>query len=455
MGKISTFPKGFLWGSATASYQVEGAVKEDGRGDSIWDQFSHTPGKVLNGDTGDVATDFYHHWREDIALMKDLGLQAYRFSIAWPRILPNGVGEVNEAGLAFYDRLVDALLAANITPVITLYHWDLPSALPGAWLNRATAQAFSAYTDVVTRRLGDRVKKWTTLNEPWCAAMLGYQFGVHAPGETDLAKALKAGHHLLLAHGLGVQVIRNNVPDAEVSLVVNPYPLTPASQSEADLYATRIYEGAFNRWFIDPAFGRGYPPEVVAAYQQMGVLEKDPAFILPGDMELIASPIDALGINYYSRTVIAAEPGHEMEPGRIDHVRLENVEKTDYNWEIYPQGIYEILDWLNKTYAPKAMFIAENGAAYHDSPSADGRVHDVRRVSYLRRHFVELARAIQDGLPVTGYFAWSLMDNFEWSVGYSQRFGIVYVDYATQKRTPKDSAYFYQQVIAANAVEEE
>jgi beta-glucosidase len=454
MGKISTFPKGFLWGSATASYQVEGAVKEDGRGESIWDHFSHTPGKVLNGDTGDVATDFYHRWREDIALMKDLGLQAYRFSIAWPRILPQGVGEVNEAGLAFYDRLVDALLAANITPVITLYHWDLPSALPGAWLNRATAQAFSGYTDAVTRRLGDRVKKWSTLNEPWCAAMLGYQFGVHAPGETDLAKALKAGHHLLLAHGLGVQVIRTNVPDAEVSMVVNPYPLTPATNSEADAYATRFYEGTFNRWFIDPAFGRGYPADIVAGYQQMGVLGKDPAYILPGDMELIASPIDAIGINYYSRAIIAAEPGHEMEPGQLQHIRPENNEKTDYNWEIYPQGIYEILDWVNKRYAPKSLFIAENGAAYHDGPSADGRVHDARRVSYLRRHFVELARAIRDGLPVTGYFAWSLMDNFEWSVGYSQRFGIVHVDYATQKRTPKDSAYFYQQVIAANAVEE-
>jgi len=455
MGKRFTFPKGFLWGSATASYQVEGAVKEDGRGESIWDQFSHTPGKVLNGDTGDVANDFYHRWREDIALMKDLGLQAYRFSIAWPRVLPKGIGEVNEAGLAFYDRLVDALLAANITPVVTLYHWDLPAALPGAWLNRETAQAFSAYTDVVTRRLGDRVKKWTTLNEPWCAAMLGYQYGVHAPGETDLAKALKAGHHLLLAHGLGVQVIRTNVPDAEVSMVVNPYPLTPATPSEADAYATRFYDGTFNRWFIDPAFGKGYPADIVAGYQQMGVLEKDPAYILPGDMELIASPVDAIGLNFYSRAVVSAEPGHEMEPGRLQHFKPADAEMTDYNWEIYPQGLVEILAWLNKTYAPKSMFIAENGAAYHDGPSADGRVHDARRVSYLRRHFVQLARAIQDGLPVTGYFAWSLMDNFEWSVGYSQRFGIVYVDYATQQRIPKDSAYYYQQVIAANAVEEE
>lgn len=455
MGKRFTFPKGFLWGSATASYQVEGAVKEDGRGESIWDQFSHTPGKVLNGDTGDVATDFYHRWREDIALMKDLGMQAYRFSIAWPRILPKGIGEVNEAGLAFYDKLVDSLLAANITPVITLYHWDLPAALPGAWLNRETAQAFSGYTDVVTRRLGDRVKKWTTLNEPWCAAMLGYQFGVHAPGETDLAKALKAGHHLLLAHGLGVQVIRTNVPDAEVSLVVNPYPLTPATPSEADAYATRFYDGTFNRWFIDPAFGKGYPADIVAGYQQMGVLEKDPAYILPGDMELIASPVDAIGLNFYSRAVVSAEPGHEMEPGRLQHIKPAGAEMTDYNWEIYPQGLVEILTWLNKTYAPKSMFIAENGAAYHDGPSADGRVHDARRVSYLRRHFVQLATAIQAGIPVTGYFAWSLMDNFEWSVGYSQRFGIVYVDYATQQRIPKDSAYYYQQVIAANAVEEE
>lgn len=453
MGKTYTFPQGFLWGSATASYQVEGAVHADGRGESIWDRFAHTPGKILNNDNADVSTDFYHLWREDIALMKRLGLQAYRFSIAWPRILPDGTGQVNEAGLAFYDRLVDALMAADITPVVTLYHWDLPTALPGAWLSRETALAFSAYTDVVTRRLGDRVKKWTTLNEPWCAAMLGYQFGTHAPGETDLAAALKAGHHLMLAHGLGVRVIRTNVPDAEVSLVVNPYPLTPASQSGADLYATRFYEGSFNRWFIDPAFGRGYPAEIRSYYQSEGVMDEAPAYILPADLELIASPIDALGINYYSRTIIGAEVGHEMKPGHLTRI-ASKAEATDYNWEIYPHGLLEILDWLNKTYAPKTMFIAENGAAYHDGLSADGKVHDARRVSYMRRHLVELARAIESGIPVTGYFAWSLMDNFEWSVGFSQRFGIVHVDYDTLKRTPKDSAYFYQQVIASNSVEE-
>jgi beta-glucosidase len=346
------------------------------------------------------------------------------------------------------------LLAANITPVITLYHWDLPSALQGAWLNRATAQAFSAYTDAVTRRLGDRVKQWTTLNEPWCAAMLGYQFAHHAPGEANLAHALQAGHHLLLAHGLGVEVIRANVPNAEVSLVVNPYPLTPASQSEADLFALKFYEGSFNRWFIDPAFGRGYPAEIRAAYQQMGVMDVHPSFILPGDMELIGAPIDALGVNYYSRNIVGAEPGHEMQPGYVKRYLPEGAEVTDYDWEVYPHGLFEILDWLNKTYAPRSLFIAENGASYSDGPAADGRVHDNRRVSYLRRHFVELAKSIEAGLPVSAYFAWSLMDNFEWASGFSQRFGIVHVDYDTLKRTPKDSAYFYQQVIAKNAVEE-
>lgn len=454
MGKTYTFPGGFLWGSATASYQVEGAVHEDGRAESIWDVFAHTPGKILNGDTGDVSSDFYHHWQEDIALMKSLGLQAYRFSLAWPRILPQGIGPVNEAGLAFYDRLVDALLAADITPVVTLYHWDLPAALQGAWLSRETAQAFSAYTDVVTRRLGDRVKKWSTLNEPWCAAWLGYFYGSHAPGEKNFAHAIQAGHHLLLAHGLGVQVIRANVSNAEVSIVVNPSPITPASESAADRYAARFYEGSYNRWFLDPVFGRGYPAEILEAYQKRGFLEASPSYILPGDMELIGTPLEALGVNYYSRSVIKAEPGHEMEPGHLIHERPAGSEATDYNWEIYPRGLFDLLEWLNCTYAPKAMFISENGASYSDGPASDGRVHDDRRVSYMRRHLVELAKSIAAGMPITGYFAWSLMDNFEWASGFSQRFGIVHVDYDTLKRAPKDSAYFYQQVIAKNAVEE-
>lgn len=455
MGKVYTFPKGFLWGTSTSAYQIEGAVHADGRGLSIWDTYSHTPGKIINNDTGDVAADHYHLWQQDVALMKDLGYKAYRFSIAWPRILPNGIGEINEAGLSFYDRLVDGLLGAGITPVITLFHWDLPTALKGAWLERATAQAFSAYTDVVTRRLGDRVKQWMTLNEPWCPSILGYALGEHAPGEKNYEHALRAGHHLLLAHALSTQVIRANVTRAKVSLVENPAPNTPSSESEADKYACRFHEGFVNRWFLDPIYGRGYPQDMVADFRKMGALQEKPNYILPGDLELIATPIDSLGVNYYSRAIIGAVQGHEMEPGMLSREVPAGNEVSDFGWEVYPHGLVELLDWINTTYSPKSMFIAENGAAYHDGPGADGKVHDQRRVSYLRRHLIELAKAIEAGIPVDSYFVWSFLDNFEWAVGYSQRFGIVHVDFATQKRTPKDSAYFYSQVVASNQVEEE
>ena len=454
MGQTHTFPQGFLWGTATSSYQIEGAVNEDGRGESIWDRFAHTPGKILNNDTGDVAADHYHHWQNDVSLMKSLGQKAYRFSIAWPRILPQGVGEANEKGLAFYDHLVDALLAADITPVITLYHWDLPTALKGAWLERSTAQAFSAYADIITRRLGDRVKNWTTLNEPWCPSFLSYALGHHAPGEENFDHALRAGHNLLVAHALATQVIRANVSEAKISLVENPAPVYPRSDSEADKFACRFYDGLVNRWFLDPIYGRGYPQDMLADFRSMGVMQEKPDYIFPGDMDLFAAPIDSLGVNYYSRAVIGALPGHEMEPGMELRDVPAGAEVTDFGWEVYPQGLYDLLKMIYTNYHPQHMFIAENGAAYNDLPAADGHVHDLRRTSYLRRHWSVLAKAIADGIPIEGYFAWSLLDNFEWAVGYSQRFGLVYVDYATQKRTPKDSAYFYQKVIEQNAVEE-
>jgi beta-glucosidase len=454
MSRVHHFPKGFLWGVSTASYQIEGAAHEDGKGESIWDAYTHTPGKVINNENGDVAADHYHLWRQDIALMKDLGYRTYRFSIAWPRILPAGTGKMNEPGLVFYDHLVDGLLEAGITPVVTLYHWDLPVALSGGWLNRATADAFVEYTDVVTRRLGDRVKMWTTLNEPFCASFSSYAFGYHAPGEKNLAHALQAGHHLLLAHGLAVPVIRANVPLARVSIVVNPAPTIPASSSVLDREACRFQDGLTNRWLLDPLFGRDYPQDMRADFTRMGVWQDLPAYIKPGDMQVISVPLDLLGVNYYSRHIVAGDPDHPDQPELSHGVMPPDAQKTDFGWEVYPQGFYDLLAWLKQTYSPKSMFIAENGVSYGDGPDASGAVHDLRRMDFLRSHLVTLAHAIADGIPVEGYFHWSFLDNFEWAAGFSQRFGLIYTDYATRKRYPKDSAYLYQQIIAANSVSE-
>jgi beta-glucosidase len=443
------FPRGFVWGAATSSYQIEGAVDEDGRGESIWDRFSHTPGKIEDGTTGDVACDHYHLWREDIALMKELGLHAYRFSIAWPRILPTGRGPVNQVGIDFYSRLVDKLLAAGITPYPTLYHWDLPQALDdaGGWPVRATAEAFVEYADVISRALGDRITHWTTHNEPRCTSMLSYQIGEHAPGRQDWPAALAAAHHVLLSHGWAVPVLRANSPGARVGITLNFTPATPASSSAEDLAAARHFDGYFNRWFVEPLYLGAYPDDMVAAYTAAGHLPPGgAAYIQPGDLKVIATPIDFLGVNYYTRAVIGAGAPAAPDPPP---------EQTEMDWEVYPEGLYQLLLRLHTDYQPGAFFITENGASYSDGPGADGRVHDERRRRYLRDHFVACRRALDDGVPLAGFFVWSLLDNFEWAKGYTQRFGIVWVDYATQQRLPKDSALWYQQVIAANAVDSE
>jgi beta-glucosidase len=453
MSEIFTFPKDFLWGTATSSYQIEGAVKEDGRGESIWDVFSHTPGRIKNDDTGDIATDSYHLYKQDIEIMKKLGVKAYRFSIAWPRVLPQGRGNVNELGVAYYDSLVDSLLKAGIQPVVTLFHWDLPSALPGAWLNRDTTDAFVEYTDLMTRTLGDRVKIWTTFNEIFCAAFLGYGYGSHAPGETNFAHALTAAHHMLLSHGKAVPVIRANVPDATVGIVMNPTPVYPLTDSQADCEAAKFIEGTHNRWLLDPVYGKGYPQDVAEVYIRNGIWSETPDCVKPGDMETIAAPIDMLGINIYSRALVKSEPSAADYPEKAAWTHFDNVERTDIDWEVYPQGLYDLMKWLNDTYAPKSLYITENGAAYHDGPSADGAVHDERRIFYLRRYLASVGRAVKDGIPLKGYFCWSLLDNYEWAHGYSQRFGIVYVDYATQKRTIKDSGWYYKEVIEKNGIE--
>jgi beta-glucosidase len=438
------FPKGFLWGAATAAYQIEGAWDEDGRGESIWDHFSHTPGKVQDNDNGNVACDHYHRWRDDIALMRELGLQAYRFSIAWPRILPEGTGVVNQAGLDFYDRLVDGLLEAGITPFATLYHWDLPQALQdeNGWANRAVVGAFANYADIVSRRLGDRVKHWITHNEPWCTSFLGNYMGVHAPG-LQHGPTLAVAHHVLLSHGMAVPALRANSSGADVGITLNFSPAYPASDSAEDQAAAQRYDGFFNRWFLDPLYGRGYPEDMLALYGSM--MPQVPA----DDLAKIAAPTDFLGVNYYNRSVISDDPS--APPLRIGQEHPEG-EYTAMDWEVYPEALRALLVRLTRDYGPAKLYITENGSAYDDTIAPDGTIHDEARTRYLTSHLAAAHAAIGEGAPLAGYFAWSLMDNFEWAYGYSKRFGIVYVDYATQQRTPKDSARFYSTVIEQNGL---
>jgi beta-glucosidase len=426
---MKNFPADFVWGAATASYQIEGAVDEDGRGESIWDRFCATPGKVRAGDSGAVACDFYHRYPHDVALMRELGIGAFRFSIAWPRVLPDGRGAVNGAGLDFYDRLVDELLAADIQPFPTLYHWDLPQALQdeGGWTARSTAEAFVPYTEAVVRRLGDRVSHWTTHNEPWVAAWLGHGWGLHAPGHTSDQEAVDAAHHLLLSHGWAVEAIRREAPDAKVGIVLNLEHVDPASDAPGDLAAARELDGRANRWFLDPIFRGSYPEDVAL---------EPPA--QPGDLETIAATIDFLGVNNYFRFVV--REGLEI-------VEVPNAQRTAMGWEIHPESLHRLLMRVTEDYAPPVIYITENGAAFEDVRVHDGSIHDVERTEFLQTHTDAVARAIEDGAPVEGYFVWSFLDNFEWSFGYSKRFGIVYVDYVTQERVPKDSFQWYKQRI--------
>jgi len=438
------FPKDFIWGAATASYQIEGAWNEDGRGESIWDRFSHTPGKTLDGDTGDVACNHYHLWRDDIKLMKGLGLKAYRFSIAWPRILPSGMGSINEAGIDFYSKLVDELLEVGIRPFATLYHWDLPQALQdkGGWTARMVVDAFVEYTDIITRALGDRVKDWITLNEPWVSAFVGYQDGRHAPGHTSQDEAIVASHHLLLSHGRSVPVIRSNSKDANVGITLNLTPKVPASPSIADKKAAFWEDGYVNRWFLDPISSRGYPEDMVKFYN------KDMSFVQQGDMEEIEVPIDFLGVNYYTRNIARSQVVPEKE--NLPQTVFREGQITEMDWEVYPQSLYDLLGRLHFEYNFPSIYITENGAAFPDEVNENGEVHDPSRVSYIQTHLESVNKAIQIGVPVHGYFVWSLLDNFEWGFGYSKRFGIVYVDYKTQKRILKSSAKWYQNKIQEN-----
>ncbi len=439
---MRSFPAGFLWGAATSAYQIEGSPLADGAGESIWHRFVHTPGRTAGGETGDVACDHYRRYEDDVALMRELGLPAYRFSIAWARVLPAGRGAVNPKGLAFYDRLVDALLAHGIVPVATLYHWDLPAALDdrGGWLNRDVAWWFAEYARVVVRALGDRVALWATLNEPWVVSTAGYLTGVHAPGHRSTAEAPVASHNLLRAHGAGIAAIRAE-GGKQAGLVVNLEPKHPASGSAAVLDAVRRADAQMNRQFLDPVFLGHYPEELPAMFGA------DWPALPPEDFRLIREPIDFLGVNYYTRSVTRDDPGAGAPPMRAAPVRQEGRIHTTLGWEVYPAGLTEVLTWVRDRYGPIPLYVTENGPAFEDPPPEKGLVDDPLRVEYLRDHLLAVEEAIARGVDVRGYFAWSLLDNFEWSAGYTPRFGLYHVDFVTQTRTPKASARWYARVI--------
>jgi beta-glucosidase len=433
----SSFPADFVWGAATASFQIEGATHEDGRGESVWDRFCATPGKVRGGDTGEIACDFYHRYPDDIRLMKELGLDAFRFSIAWPRVLPEGRGAVNEAGLDFYDRLVDDLLANGIEPFATLFHWDSPQALEdkGGWRERSTAEAYAEYAEVVVSRLGDRVRHWITHNEPWVYAWIGHAWGLHAPGRKSEADAVAVAHHLLLSHGWVVQAIRRAAPDARVGITLNLSHIYPATDSPEDEAAAYQRDGQDNRWFLDPIFRGSYPADLLERNELVAPHVRD------GDLEIASAPIDFLGVNNYSRFIVAAGASGP------ENVANPDAQHTDMGWEVYPDGLHDVLVRVARDYEPAAIYITENGAAFPDVRVHDGAVHDIERTAYLESYIAAVGRAIAAGAPVKGYFVWSLLDNFEWGFGYSKRFGIVYIDFPTLERVPKDSFYWYRDLI--------
>ncbi len=453
---VPAFPANFFWGAATSAYQIEGAAHEDGRGPSIWDVFAQEPGATHHGESGAVACDHYHHMEEDVALMAQLNLNAYRFSFSWPRILPEGRGRVNERGLDFYDRLVDALLAHGICPVPTLYHWDLPQALQaqGGWATRETALAFADYAEIVVRRLGDRVVWWTTLNEPWCSAWLGYGLGIHAPGTQQPQTAVQAAHHLLLAHGLAVPRLRAFArADAQVGITLNLTPVTPADDHAETLRGVERADVLHNRWFLDPLFRAAYPQRL---FSDLAVA---PPAIEAEDMALIAAPLDFLGVNYYSRAFIrAARQARGLRPSADAYEYVAPVPEASYTqmaWEIYPPGLTEVLAQVHRDYAPRLILVTENGASFEDQWDGRNHIPDKRRTNYLSEHIFALEEALRREVPVGGYFVWSLMDNFEWTDGYSQRFGLVYVDYLTQRRIIKESGRWYAAFIAAQRQQHE
>jgi len=457
---VKRFPDGFLWGVSTSAYQVEGAVDADGRGVSIWDTFSHTPGKTDNGDTGDVACDHYRRWREDVDLIASLGVNAYRFSLAWPRIFPNGDGRLERRGLDHYDRLIDRLLELGITPVVTLYHWDLPQALEdrGGWLARETVDRFAELAAACFDAYGDRVRWWLTINEPWIIGLLGYLHGLHAPGfKDDVRGEVTAFHHTLVAHGRAVQELRASGRDGRIGPALCLAPHYAATDTDADREASRASDGYVNRWFLDPIFKGSYPEDLQALYESLvGPLD----FVRDGDLDVIASQSNYLGVNYYSRRLVRAAPGQKPFPWEVvvaGDVPLtqggtEGVPRTEGGTEITPAAFTDLLVRLRDDYGDVPILITENGGVFGDAPGPNGRVRDRRRIEFIQDHLAAVHAAIEQGVPVVGYFHWSLMDNFEWALGYAQRFGLVHVDYDTLERRVKDSGRYYAEIARANAL---
>lgn len=444
-GAVLRFSEDFVWGAATAAYQIEGSPLADGAGPSIWHRFAHTPGNVRSGDTGEVACDHYHRWREDVDLMRELGLRAYRFSIAWPRVLPEGTGAVNEAGIGFYDRLVDALCEAGVAPFVTLYHWDLPGALQdlGGWANRDCASWFADYAAVVFARLGDRVTRWITLNEPSVSAHEGYVRGRHAPGMKDVWAGLAASHHLNLAHAGAVAAFRASGGPGEIGITLATSAIHPASGRDPDVAAAARVDAYANRIHLDPLFRGEYPEPITEWFRDAWPHAR------AGDLEAVAAPIDFVGVNYYSSAVVESASGRGLlHARRVDR----GLPKTEMGWDIDPAGLHDVLVRIRDDYADPAIYITENGAAFPDAPDPSGEVHDDARTAYIDAHLREVHRAISDGVRVRGYFVWSLLDNFEWAYGYSKRFGIVYVDYPTQTRTVKQSGRRYAGVIRSGGL---
>ncbi|MGW4747057.1 GH1 family beta-glucosidase [Streptomyces sp. NPDC004290] len=457
---VRSFPAGFLWGAATAAYQIEGAAAEDGRTPSIWDTFAHTPGKVFEGHTGDVAVDHYHRFREDVGIMAELGLNAYRFSVSWSRVQPTGRGPAVQRGLDFYRRLVDELLAAGIEPALTLYHWDLPQELEdaGGWPERSTAERFAEYAGIVAGALGDRVKRWTTLNEPWCSAFLGYGSGVHAPGRTDPVASLRAAHHLNLGHGLAVQALRAGLPsDRQLAVSLNLHEIRPLTGAAEDLDAARRIDAVGNRIWLGPMLEGAYPEDLLADTAHL----TDWSFVRDGDTAVPNRPLDLLAVNYYTPTLVSHVPDGAEKPQDDGHGNSEHSpwpgadavafhrapgEPTAMGWAVDPGALYDLLRRVSAAYPGLPLVISENGAAYEDVVGEDGSVHDPERAAYVHAHLEAVHRAMADGVDVRGYFLWSLLDNFEWAYGYAKRFGAVRVDYDTLERTPKSSARWYARV---------
>ncbi len=443
-----SFPNEFAWGVSTAAYQIEGGADADGKGRSVWDAFSHQSEKIADGKNGDVTCDHYHRYPEDVALMRSIGIRNYRMSLAWTRLIPEGAGAVNEKGLAFYDRLIDSLLESGVQPWVTLFHWDLPEALQkkGGFANRDTVDRFVEYADLATRRYGDRVKNWMTFNEPWVYSFCGHLYGVHAPGLKDLKTTLAVAHHILLSHGKSVPVIRANCPGAKVGIVNNLAWIESATERPEDVAAARRWDLAFNKWFMDPLFGRGYPEDMVRHYGAAG------PDVRPGDFDAIATKTDFLGINYYTRRLVEHDPSDPHIQARQTY--RAHLPRADFEeWEINPEALYLLLRDVKKTYGDIQIYISENGASGADSIGSDGCVHDPVRVEYLRRHFAAAWQAIREGCDVRGYFVWSFYDNYEWGFGFTKRFGVVYIDYERGlRRIVKDSGHYLSEVIAENGV---